>query len=151
MESEIGRVIEVCAGSARVEISQSSLCAHCEVASSCVPGTAGKRIVKVLDPLGISVGQRVRIELSSAKLLWASFLAYLVPLLFLFAGAILGFYSARSTMRELWGGMGAIAGLTAGLLISRLLGQYLGRRGKLAPTITAVIAEEDRKNRKDAD
>ena len=151
MEAEIGRVVEVCAGSARVEVSQSSFCAHCEAASSCVPGSGGKRIIEVLDPLGVTVDQRVRIELSSGKLLWASFLAYLVPLLFLFAGAVLGFYSARSTMRELWGGLGAIAGLAAGLLVSRLLGQYLGRRGKLAPIITAVVAGETREDRKDAD
>ncbi|UCD58076.1 MAG: SoxR reducing system RseC family protein [Candidatus Hydrogenedentota bacterium] len=144
MEGEIGKVIEAGAGSARVEVSQSGICARCEIASSCVPGSGGSRIIEVADPLGVSVNQRVRVELSAGKLIGASFVAYILPLLGLFAGAVLGFYGSRSDSKELWGGVGVAAGLAAGLLGSRLLGQYFGRRGRLTPTITAIVAIKER-------
>ena len=150
IQTETGKVIEVHAGRARVEVSQSGMCSHCEMASSCIPGGGGSRIIEVADPIGVSTDQRVRIELSGGKLIGASFLAYLLPLFGLFAGAIVGFYSAGSARADLWGTIGAIAGLTAGLLISRLLGQYFGRSGKLTPTITAVVIDENMEDRKNA-
>jgi sigma-E factor negative regulatory protein RseC len=151
MESEIGTVVETGVGRARVEVSQSGICAHCEMASSCVPTSGGKRTIEVLDPVGVSANQRVRIELGSGSLIGASFIGYILPLLGLFAGAAIGFYSALPALKERWGGLGAVAGLAAGLLASRLTGQYFGRRGKLTPTITAVLTDEGGKGREDAD
>ncbi len=151
MESEVGTVIEAGAGRARVEVSQSGICEHCDMASSCVPTSGGNRKIEVLDPLGVSVNQRVRVELGSGSLIGASFLGYILPLLGLFAGVVVGFYSAGPGLRELWGGLGAVAGLAVGLLVSRLTGQYFGRRGKLTPTITAVVTDEGGKEKEDAD
>lgn len=151
MESEIGTVIEAGVGRARVEVSQSGICAHCDMASSCVPTSGGNRTVEVLDPLGVSINQRVRIELGSGSLIGASFLGYILPLLGLLAGAIVGFYSAGPGVQELWGGVGAAAGLVAGLLASRLTAQYFGKRGKLTPTITAIVPDEGGKENQNAD
>lgn len=142
IQAETGKVIEAHAGRARVEVSQSGMCSHCEMASSCIPGAGGSRIIEVSDPIGVSANQQVRIELSGRELIGASFLAYLLPLFGLFAGAIMGFYSVASARADLWGAIGAIGGLTVGLLFSRLLGQYFGKSGKLTPTITSVIMEE---------
>lgn len=145
VESEIGRVVETGVGRARVEITQSSICAHCEIASSCVPTSGGKRLIEVVDPLGVSVHERVRIELSSGKLLAASFLAYILPVITLFAGAIAAFALSRPGAQELWGGIGALAGLAVGVIISRGIGQRLGKRGSLTPVITAVVPTDEGK------
>ncbi len=142
IESEIGTVVEARAGSAHVRISQSSICAHCDIASSCVPTSGGTRIIEVADPLGVSVAQRVRIELSSGKLIGASLLAYMLPVAGLFCGALTGFYSP-SASHEMWGGIGALAGLVIGLVVSRAAGQYFGRRGTLTPRITAVLSDDE--------
>lgn len=149
IQVEIGKVIEAYAGRARVEVSQSGMCSHCEMSSNCVPGAGGIRIIEVADPIGVSANQQVRIELSGKELIGASFLAYLTPLIGLLIGAIVGFYSSGSARANLWGSIGAIVGLTSGLLISRLLGQHFTRSGKLTPTITDVIVEygmEDQEN-----
>lgn len=150
IQTETGKVIEVHAGRARVEVSQSGMCSHCEMASSCIPGAGGSRIIEVADPIGVSTDQQVRIELSGRELIGASFLAYLLPLFGLFAGAIIGFYSVGSSRADLWGTIGAVVGLTAGLLISRLLGQYFGRSGKLTPTITSVVVDDNMEDLKNA-
>jgi sigma-E factor negative regulatory protein RseC len=145
MESEIGKVISTRPGYARVEVTQSSMCAHCELTSSCAHGTGGARTIEVFDPLGVSVDQQVRVELSSRELLAASFLAYIVPLITLFVGAALGFFLSGRSRNEFGVGMGAFCGLGAGLLLARLAGQWFGRRGKLRPTITAVVSGENRR------
>lgn len=145
-ETEIGKVLEAGAGCAKVEVSPSGLCSHCELASTCIPASSGNRIIEVADPVGVSPGQRVRIELGSGKFLLASFLAYIFPLLFLFAGTIIGFYSAPKGSSELWGAVGALIGLAAGLLLSRVSAKRLADRGKLTPVITGVADEDDKED-----
>ncbi len=142
-EVEIGKVLEVGGGRAKVEVSPTGMCAHCELASTCVPASGGTRIIDVADPLGVSVGRRVRIELGSGNFLLASFMAYILPLLVLFTGAAIGFYSAPDGSTELRGAIGAIVGLAAGLQLSRVLARRLSGDGKLTPAITGVLPDED--------
>lgn len=151
MVTEIGKVIEAGAGRARVEVSQSGICAHCELAGSCVPTSGGTRIIDVADPLGVSVNQRVRIELSEGELLGASFLAYAPPLAGLFAGAVIGFMAAGPDSKEMWGGLGAAGGLAAGLYLSRLTANSFSRKGKLTPTIAGVVTDNSDEEIENAD
>jgi len=144
IETEIGKVLEAGMGRAKVEVSPSGLCSGCELASSCIPAASGNRIIEVDDPVGVKSGQRVRIELGSGKFLMASFLAYIVPLAVLFAGAIVGFYSAPEGSHELRGTIGAVMGLAAGLLLSRSLGRRLADRGQLTPVIVGVVSEDEK-------
>ncbi|MBI5114974.1 SoxR reducing system RseC family protein [Candidatus Poribacteria bacterium] len=153
METEIGRVVEARDGRARIEVSRSSMCAHCSAtkngaSASCVPAFGARRIIEVADPLGVSVNQCVRIELSGGELVWASLLAYIVPLTTFFAGAIVGLYGSESFRGDLWGGIGAVAGLAVGFTVSRWLGRFFGKQGKLTPTITAIVPSEDVKRPK---
>ncbi|GAB4337645.1 MAG: hypothetical protein Kow0099_11200 [Candidatus Abyssubacteria bacterium] len=141
-ESEVGTVIETRPGIARVQVTQSGICAHCDMASSCVPTSGGTRVIEVADPLGVSAHQKVRIELSSGRLIGASFLAYMLPIAALFCGALLGFY-APSASKEFWGGIGALMGLVVGLLVSRAAGFYFAKHGTLTPTITAVVPDDE--------
>jgi sigma-E factor negative regulatory protein RseC len=139
METEVGKVVATRPGRARVEVKPSSLCGHCQMASSCGQESSGGRVIEAADPLGVSVDQRVRIEMSSGGLIGASLLAYIVPLITLFAGVLLGYNLANGARPEIWSGLGALAGLILGVVISRLAADWLGRRGKLTPTITAVV------------
>ena len=148
-EVEIGKVLEVGGGRAKVEVSPSGMCSHCELASSCVPASGGTRIIEVADPLGVSAGQRVRIELGSGKFLLASFMAYILPLLVLFTGAAVGFYSAPDGSAELRGAIGALVGLAAGLQLSRVLARRLSGGGKLTPEITGVLPNENGKEERE--
>jgi sigma-E factor negative regulatory protein RseC len=142
-EIEIGKVLEVGRGRAKVEVSPSGMCSHCELAGTCVPASGGTRIIEVADPLGVTVGRRVRIELGSGTFLLASFMAYILPLLVLFTGAAIGFYSAPEGSAELRGALGALLGLAAGLQLSRIMARRLSGGGKLTPAITGVLPDED--------
>jgi sigma-E factor negative regulatory protein RseC len=150
-ETEIGTVLRAGKGSARVEVSPTGMCSHCELESTCLPASGGTRIIEVADPIGVSSGQKVRIELSSGSYLLASFLAYILPLFGLLAAALVGFYAAPEDVSELYGSAGAIVGLAAGLLISRMLSQRLSDRGGLTPMITEIVPEEDLEEHRDGD
>ncbi len=138
METEIGKVLYVQDGRARVEVSPAGHCAQCEMANSCIPGAQGTRVIEVADPVGVSVGQEVHIELSGDKLVLASFLAYIIPLLGLCVGVFIGFAAAGDSQAEFWSGVGGCIGLIVGLLISRMAGQSLKSRGQLTPTIAGI-------------
>jgi len=112
-----------------------------------VHGTGGARIIEARDPLGVSVDQRVRIELSSGGLIGASFLAYIVPIIAMFIGVVLGYYLPGEERSDTWAGLGAVAGLGVGVLVSRVSADWLARRGKITPTITAIVAEGDMEER----
>jgi positive regulator of sigma E activity len=142
-ESETGKVLEVSGGRARVEVSPGGMCSHCEMASACMPAAGETRTIEVVDPLGVSPGQSVRVELGGGQVVLAALVAYAIPAVALFAGALIGFGVAPASSAELWSAVGAIACLVVGVLISRALGQRLGGRGKLIPVITAVVSDHD--------
>jgi len=146
-ETEIGKVLEAGNGRARVEVSPTGMCSHCELESTCLPASSGNRIIEVADPLGVSPGRKVRIELSSGSFLLASFLAYILPLFGLLAAAITGYYSSPEESSELYASVGAIIGLVGGLLLSRMLAGRLADSGKITPTITGVVSEENMEER----
>lgn len=81
---------------ARVETQRASSCGGCEAKSSCGTSALAKvfgnrrTVVKVLNPIGAKSGDRVIVGLDESVLTRASFLFYIVPLLSLLAGSILG-------------------------------------------------------------
>ena len=144
VETEIGIVVETQTGRARVEVSASGLCAHCEMAGTCIPAAEGKRVIEVADPVGVSIGQEVRIEMGSGSLVLASFLAYIIPILCLIAGLLIGVSAGGNSVSEIWLGIGAFVGLVVGLFLSRIIARSLRDRGKLTPVITTIITHNDK-------
>ncbi len=84
---EKGRIIEVEGSLARVEIERKSACGTCR---ACTLGMGNTMITEAENPLGAKIGQRVRLEISSWEVLKGAFLIYILPLLFLILGLVLG-------------------------------------------------------------
>jgi sigma-E factor negative regulatory protein RseC len=84
MMQERGTVIEHAGGVAVVRIERSEACEGCVF---CTPADGGDAMLaRAVDRVGVSVGDRVRIETRSPSPLAASLLLFLVPFAFLFAG-----------------------------------------------------------------
>ena len=74
---------------AQVEIIRSSACDSCR---GCAVDKKNKHFrVWVNNPLNARIGQRVEIELKSSIFLFATFIAYIVPLLAFLVGIVLGY------------------------------------------------------------
>lgn len=92
MIEEVGTVVELKSRHTAVVVCQkSSLCEHCAASGSCSLGDDDKtRLIDVQNTVNASVGDRVRIATTTKSFLQSSFLLYIVPLIALVIGAVVG-------------------------------------------------------------
>ncbi len=92
MIEEVGNVVELKGKHlAVVHGEKGSFCKHCASMENCRIGDDNRSmLVEAHNPIGASVGDRVKIITSSRSFLQSSFILYIVPLLALVLGAILG-------------------------------------------------------------
>jgi sigma-E factor negative regulatory protein RseC len=92
MINETGNIIELkTADVALVLCQKNSACAHCSAEGVCHPGESGEaRTVEVYNPIGAQVGDQVRLSVTTRSFLSSSFLLYIVPLIALIVGAVIG-------------------------------------------------------------
>lgn len=92
MINEIGTVVELKGKATAVVMCQkSSLCENCATNGNCMMGDDGKsRLIEVRNRLGATIGDNVRIATTTKSFLQSSFLLYIVPLIALVVGAIVG-------------------------------------------------------------
>ncbi len=135
-------------GRARIIIDRKGACSGCHTTGSgcrsCL--SSAKMESLVLNPVGARSGDVVRVSLKSANLLAGAALLYLLPVLALLGGALIG--SAESAVVG-WNGAGAtVLGGGAGLAVGFGLVMGLDRckwvRRRLAPRITTVLVSENR-------
>ena len=121
-------VVAVSGKSAWVEASRSSSCGHCDAAGSCggslFAKSFGQRPVRleVRNEIAAVVGDQVVLGLSERVMLRGSLRLYLLPLLGLFGGALLGDYFAvrfSAAVAEPWAIAGGLLGLSGLLLLVR--------------------------------
>ena len=147
MINETGTIIELkTADVALVLCQKNSACAHCSAESVCHSGDSGEaRSVEAYNPDGGQVGDQVRLSVSTRSFLRSSFLLYIVPLIALVIGAVLG-----KEIAPFWengldaNALSAIMG-TGLMAISFFVIRFATRRmdkKDYMPQITAVIREE---------
>jgi sigma-E factor negative regulatory protein RseC len=89
---ELGVVTELKAnGLASVRPARSEACGSCSCEGACqVLGGGGERKITAINRAGATVGDQVLLSIASGSFLKVSFVVYLLPILALVAGAILG-------------------------------------------------------------
>ncbi|MCG5512642.1 SoxR reducing system RseC family protein [Ectothiorhodospira shaposhnikovii] len=114
MIEETARVIAVDeAGFAWVETERKTACGTCSVQKGCGTSVIAKLFgqrrtqVRVIDPVGVSLGEEVIIGLDESALVRGSLAVYILPLLCMLVFAALG--------QWLWGGHGELPVVAAGL------------------------------------
>lgn len=145
MAEHIGIVKEIeNIGFARVITDRKGACGGCESnpsgCRSCLSGV--KMESRVANPAGASVGDVVKVELSSRELFSGAVILYLLPVVALMAGAFAGTGAAPGLgWSELSGGLiGALIGLVLGYILVIALDHNTGVRRRLMPRITKVVS-----------
>ena len=91
MATEVGIVIRVDGDTAWVTTTKTSACEGCAAKSSCTVLGGGKEMeVEAVNNVGARVGQKVILYFQTSPLLKATFLLYVLPILFLILGAFIG-------------------------------------------------------------
>jgi sigma-E factor negative regulatory protein RseC len=124
MIEEEAYVAEVALGRVWIEKSRKSACSGC--AEACPSAMAGglfgdKRVrLQVECALALSPGDKVLVGVAAEALAGASLLIYILPLLGLFAGALLAKFIAGSDLASALGGLAGLCLSLAGLKAFRL-------------------------------
>ena len=91
MATEKGVVIKIDATTAWITTTKTSACEGCAARSSCTVLGGGKEMeVEAINDIGARVGQNVVLHFQTSPLLKATFLLYVLPILFLILGAFIG-------------------------------------------------------------
>lgn len=117
MIEERGHVVSADGEFAWIETYRKTACQSCSVNKGCGTGALsdylGKRMdkVKVLNPIGARIGDKVVVGLQESALLRGSLAIYLVPLVLMMMGAVMGGAVAVNLGYVANDGVTAVAGL----------------------------------------
>ena len=120
--TEIGEVVKIFNRTVEIRVNPTENCGTCGVKDSCHTGPrlSTDRLVTALDPFGLKVGQRVKINLEPKNLVKASIIVFVLPLLGLLLGAVVGSFATRTAGYWDYLDLGAVIGGFAGIGISVL-------------------------------
>ncbi len=135
-------------GAARVEAVESDACLSCGARGACHSLSSDrKREITALNQAGAREGDRVLLAIPRKAALGAGFLVYIVPIMALIAGAVVGKRLAPELGWQVQNGAVALglASLAACWLALRWVSKRLGKRRDFSVTIVRVLqkGEED--------
>ena len=137
---EEGTVTRAAAGRADVLITPSEKCEECGV---CSEGAGGVRLMEgARDPIGVEVGDVVRVETPLPARRRAQLLVFVVPVVMLVAGYLAGYLLAPylGVGRDTLGAVCALAAATVAFLsLRRVRATSVGEKDGL-PWVRAIIA-----------
>ncbi len=143
MATEQGIVTKTNAHTAWVRTTKTSACESCAVRGSCTVLGGGKEMeVEAINHAGAKVGEKVVISFASSPLLKATFMLYVLPILFLLVGALIGDKLApslawdRSTFALLTGLLFFVLAIT----FVKAKGNKLAKTDEYRPKITKIIS-----------
>ena len=141
---EEGTVVEISNGTARVKAAKSQSCQGCISRGICVAGSGGEMIVEVTNRKDAVVGDRVIREVSSKTFIKSSFLAYIVPVISLLAGAAIG-TGLSATYPELGGADNLSAGFgtlffVISIIVLFSMNKTFARKEYFRPIIKTILS-----------
>ena len=118
-----GSVLDVC-------FERPEMCAHC---GACMGGKVHEETVKISGTA--QLGDTVEVEMPDAKIVKVSLIAYIIPLIGLMLGLLIG----QTLMHnDLWSAVTGLVGLGAGILVARVFDKKLGSQKGWQPRLLAV-------------
>ena len=125
-----------------VSLKASEACGRC---GACHPQTEGRVGIEAVAVSGVKTGDAVEIEISTGGVVTASFVVYLLPVVFLIAGyifgsALAGFFSIGIS-GETGGITGALFLLAVSFWVVRRYDRHVRRRGTLRARVIRILPE----------
>ena len=125
-----GRVVASSNGILQICFERPEMCAQC---GACMGHKPHEETVQVKG--SGEVGDIAAVEMPDAKIVKVSLIAYIIPLITLMIGLLIGQTLLKS---DLWAALCGIAALALGLLAVRLFDRRLGRQKAWQPQLVAV-------------
>lgn len=120
-------IVRLDGSDALVEAQQGGGCGHCDSVNGCGSGKLSKlfcaqpRRFRVHNGIDARVGDEVQVAVADGALLRSVLIIYMLPLLLLLAGGLLGASLAdAASRRDVYAAIGAVLGLASGFVLARL-------------------------------
>lgn len=146
MIEENARVIRVEEdGFAWVETLRQTACGSCSASSGCGTSVISKLFgdkrtrVRVIDPLGVKLGEEVIVGIDESALLRSSLMVYILPLLCLVGAALLG--QLVLGFGETGVVLSGLGGLLSGLVLLALLTRRLRGNRRYQPVVVRRLGQ----------
>ena len=129
-------------GYAQVETERKTACGECNhIKAACYGCMLSPKIIgRVANPIGAKPGDIVKVHLASSRLFLAAGMFYLLPIFTLLAGALTGsaFFDTFGTSETAAAIIGAVTGLTTGMVFVTALGRMKALSKFFEPVITSI-------------
>lgn len=143
----VGEVYEVNdEGTAKIKVKRHSSCKSCGGCGILTSGEDKAVSMEVPNPIGAKVGEFVRISVETDKVILASLIVYVLPVIVLVIAmyitqqvAISSGYQETAEVISIGVGLG---GMALVFLILRLLDKRIARTKKFKPRITEIVPED---------
>lgn len=142
MSTEEGTITKVSENTAWVKVRRSSMCDACNCHRTCsILGGGETMEAEALNTADAQVGDRVLLKIPSTLLFKVSFIFYMIPVIFLISGVILGMKMARnySLEPELGAMIMGILGCIPAFLIIRLFAKKVRKNKAYVPEVIKII------------
>lgn len=142
MIRELGEVVALVPGGVLVETQRASGCASCSSQKGCgvrvLQGVFGGRRHRVTaqTALPLRIGDRVELVLPASALVQAALLMYLLPLVALVVGAVIGQIVFHTNGAAI---LGSASGFVLSLVLVARLQSATHRQGRFAPRVEQVL------------
>lgn len=149
MMRTLATVVAVEQGSVTVSCQQQTSCGHCASRDNCGTGIVTKAIpgrahqVTLATDKPLTIGEIVEIGLSEKSMLSSALLVYIVPLLFLVAGAVVGqwWFVDLAGSSELGVIITSMISAAIGLLLARQYAKRLDGNSDYEPSLIRVLGQ----------
>ena len=144
MMTEEASVVAIDGDHAWVEARRRTACGGCTASKGCGTGLiarffSGRPVrLRAINPVAAEVGERVVVAIAEDVLLRSSFMAYILPLITLFIGALIGQQIQKAAFDPAAEGVvvfGALVGLGTGMFALRGFARQVERDGRYEPRI----------------
>lgn len=142
MNTEEGTITKVNGDKAWVCTRRSSMCEGCKSSGVCSSLGGGEEMeAEAINTIGGKVGDRVLLEISSKSLVKISFIFYMIPVIFLISGVIVGMKIGRAyfSKPELISLLFGILGCAMAFIIVKIIARRLNKNNEYMPEIIRII------------
>lgn len=127
----VGQVVEAHGDTVLVRFKRTKACGECKM---CASFGSDEAMVEVENRLSAKVGDKVELALHSASMLKASFIVYVIPLLALLSGVLIGIQFS-----DLLGAALGIAAAVVSLLIIHFFEPRFKRKREFQPRMIRIL------------
>jgi len=136
---EKGKIVSIRGNLAKlfIKVESGKECETCPLSKLCYVSGQGREL-KAINDIGANIGDEVEIETSIKRVNWVIFFLFIMPIIMLLSGTILGKKLMGTDSFGIFLGF-IIMGLY--FVVLSLIDRYLTLRGRIIPRITKIVTK----------